>query len=189
MVLPRSNAALAEHGIGCSIGTRHDRVTLSGVIRSYLAPRQDLTTDERRWHSVLAAIGPLGAVVHGGLVPLYLALGVRVLALYNVGSVIAYLSAAALYRAGRTRLTLWCAMTELAVFAVVCTQQTGAGSGAQLPLFLIALLLAGPKLTRIDRWSWTVASIALLVALRTLGPPSVPSARRPSSLSSRQGRR
>jgi adenylate cyclase len=126
---------------------------MRSLLQAILAPTPQVHPRNLRTYQ-LFAIGPLAAVlIHAAILVLFSIIGVRELALVNVGSVVLYVSIFALNRRGWHMATAVLAAAELVLHQVACVHFIGLDAGFQHYLLIAAtvpfFLPSGRDLTKL----------------------------------------
>ena len=113
----------------------------------------------------------VGIVAHAGFIPLFALSGEPLLAVFNVGSVAAWIVAGLVSRRGKSTLAMWILTAEVALHAVLAVMSLGWTSGFQY--YLIPLITFMMFNDRARTRTVSIASaivLAMFVSLQWLAP-------------------
>lgn len=103
-----------------------------------LAASPRFPREQQRWIVLVTVVGPVTALYHIFLIPLFLWMDLSILALYNIISVFSWCLAIWLTRLGKQYLPAFLAGAEVCIYVALCVLYMGWDSGASLLLFNLA---------------------------------------------------
>jgi len=113
----------------------------------------------------------VGIVAHAGFIPLFALARQPLLALFNVGSVMAWVAAGLINRRGSSTVAMWILTVEVALHAVLAVMHLGWSSGFQYYLVpLIPFMMFNDRARTLTVTLASGLALATFVALRWLAP-------------------
>ena len=112
-------------------------MSLPAQIRNFFTPPVDLPREHKRYYVVVTVVFTAALFAHAFYIALFLWMGLKVLALYNVLSVATYITALWLIRRGHIYTPISLGATEISIFVALCILYIGWESGAIYVFFIV----------------------------------------------------